>query len=107
MEPEIARRCSVCGATIRRRAAFCPNCGQVVSLESGEAADETQALDPPAQTRTEFESKQTVALDSQVESRRKSPAAPPAIENKTATPAPPKVENNVRGRVEKIRHASH
>lgn len=27
-EPEIARRCSHCGVTLRQRALFCPQCGQ-------------------------------------------------------------------------------
>ena len=26
-EPEIARRCTTCGASVRQRAVFCPQCG--------------------------------------------------------------------------------
>lgn len=33
-EPEIDRRCSVCGAAVRSRAAFCPQCGQAISTQS-------------------------------------------------------------------------
>jgi|SRR5215216_5434409 len=29
-EPEIARRCSACGASVRQRAMFCPQCGNPV-----------------------------------------------------------------------------
>ena len=29
-EPEIARRCTACGVTVRERAAFCPQCGNPV-----------------------------------------------------------------------------
>lgn len=30
-EPEIARRCSACGVSVRQRAAFCPQCGNPIS----------------------------------------------------------------------------
>ena len=30
-EPEIARRCTACGASVRQRAVFCPQCGNSVS----------------------------------------------------------------------------
>jgi hypothetical protein len=33
-EPEIDRRCSVCGAAVRSRAAFCPQCGQSITPET-------------------------------------------------------------------------
>jgi predicted amidophosphoribosyltransferase len=29
-EPEIARRCSACGASVRQRAMFCPQCGSAM-----------------------------------------------------------------------------
>ena len=29
-EPEIARRCTACGATVRQHAAFCPQCGNPI-----------------------------------------------------------------------------
>ena len=29
-EPEIARRCTACGVSVRERAAFCPQCGNPV-----------------------------------------------------------------------------
>jgi predicted amidophosphoribosyltransferase len=29
-EPEIARRCSACGASVRQNAIFCPQCGNQV-----------------------------------------------------------------------------
>ncbi len=32
-EPEIDRRCSVCGAAVRSRAAFCPQCGQAIAQQ--------------------------------------------------------------------------
>ena len=30
-EPEIARRCSTCGASVRKSAMFCPQCGSPIS----------------------------------------------------------------------------
>jgi uncharacterized OB-fold protein len=30
-EPEIARRCTACGLSVRQRAAFCPQCGNPIS----------------------------------------------------------------------------
>ena len=29
-EPEIARRCTTCGASVRQRAVFCPQCGDPI-----------------------------------------------------------------------------
>jgi uncharacterized membrane protein YvbJ len=29
-EPEIARRCTTCGASVRQRAMFCPQCGSTI-----------------------------------------------------------------------------
>jgi hypothetical protein len=47
-EPEIDRRCNVCGASVRPRAAFCPQCGQDVAQNKADDTevdlDETQAI---------------------------------------------------------------
>ena len=40
-EPEIARHCPACGASIRDRAFFCPQCGAEVSPTSSNIATET------------------------------------------------------------------
>ena len=37
-EPEIARRCSHCGVTLRESALFCPQCGQEISADKGDAS---------------------------------------------------------------------
>jgi hypothetical protein len=34
MEPEIARRCKVCGAAVRNHAEFCPQCGASINTEA-------------------------------------------------------------------------
>ncbi|HSL53038.1 MAG TPA: zinc-ribbon domain-containing protein [Pyrinomonadaceae bacterium] len=41
-EPEIARRCTACGVTLRQRAMFCPQCGNQIS-QSGAATTTTMA----------------------------------------------------------------
>lgn len=41
-EPEIARRCSSCGASVRQRASFCPQCGQVVVKQQPDSQADSQ-----------------------------------------------------------------
>ena len=36
MEPEIARRCKVCGAAVRNHAEFCPQCGASINTEASD-----------------------------------------------------------------------
>jgi hypothetical protein len=59
-EPEIARRCSVCGATIRKRSMFCPQCGQKVADETAvpEVSVKTSKKKPKA-AKTKPESRDT------------------------------------------------
>jgi hypothetical protein len=121
MDPEIARRCSVCGASIRQRAAFCPQCGQAMDSQRASEVAKTQALtDKPASEKpkslTDFESAPTVALNqSDIESaptvslsraeldaaRRKQDS------NKSKAARGGRHADNVRGQVEKLRKASH
>ena len=44
-EPEIARRCTACGATARQQAMFCPQCGSPIG--------EVQVDEPPAAPKPE------------------------------------------------------
>ena len=44
-EPEIARRCTSCGVTVRDRAVFCPQCGNPVS-QTIDPAPATPAATP-------------------------------------------------------------
>jgi hypothetical protein len=39
-EPEIARRCPSCGASIRERAFFCPQCGNTLEPKGGDVGIE-------------------------------------------------------------------
>src|SRR5215213_6127669 len=52
MEPEIARRCTDCGASVRGGAFFCPQCGKSLrKAEDGEAAPAGEG--PAAEAATE------------------------------------------------------
>jgi predicted RNA-binding Zn-ribbon protein involved in translation (DUF1610 family) len=62
-EPEIARRCPSCGATIREKAFFCPQCGAEIKRSSeAETASlhETQEIirDPITLTEDDFQARQ-------------------------------------------------
>lgn len=77
-EPEIARRCTACGVTLRQHAMFCPQCGNSIS----------QA---PATTTT-------TVLDTTVD-----PDPDPA----PAPTLPPTLHTDgMKGRVEKLKHVS-
>jgi len=76
-EPEIARRCTACGVTVRQRAMFCPQCGNPVS----QAAVATTTV--------------TTTTDTIVDP---APVQPPA-------PAP-RHHAGVKAKVEKLRHVS-
>ena len=82
-EPEIARRCTHCGVTLRQNALFCPQCGQQLGEQTISGANVTEAEVPETPIREK-----------------------PAPTVTTHVSAPTGVAGNVRGRVEKIRHVS-
>ena len=45
-EPEIARRCTTCGASVRQRAMFCPQCGNPTSQSQAPVTTTTTPLIP-------------------------------------------------------------
>lgn len=51
-DPEIARRCTACGVSVRQRAAFCPQCGNPISQVD---TAPTEALTPPPQQQKVLE----------------------------------------------------
>jgi predicted RNA-binding Zn-ribbon protein involved in translation (DUF1610 family) len=75
-EPEIARRCTACGVTVRDLAMFCPQCGNPIS----QGAATTM----------------TTATDTIVEPARVAPKPRPQ----------PRHQDGVKARVEKLRHVS-
>jgi predicted RNA-binding Zn-ribbon protein involved in translation (DUF1610 family) len=97
-EPEIARRCSACGVSVRQSAMFCPQCGnpivkQQTTTEVAHTAP-TQALRP------------VTTADDSPQDPQTTPAK--AVHPPTSQPvsALTGVADNVRDRVEKIRHVS-
>ena len=85
-EPEIARRCSHCGVSLRQNASFCPQCGEQI----GDAkVTEAVAMSDSRTTVTPL------------------PENPTPVQTPVAHPSNPTgVAGNVRERVEKIRHVS-
>ena len=45
-EPEIARRCSACGVSLRQHAIFCPQCGHKTGETEIRDIRDTQILEP-------------------------------------------------------------
>jgi predicted RNA-binding Zn-ribbon protein involved in translation (DUF1610 family) len=95
-EPEIARRCTACGVSVRKSAMFCPQCGNpIVRHQTTE--------DVPTTAPTQALHTISTADDSSIHSQ----TAP----TQTLHPTPSRaartgVAENVRERVEKIRHVS-
>lgn len=79
-EPEIARRCTECGASVRQHAMFCPQCGNSV---------------PQASTTTTHAAADTIIETATQPVSAVEPAATPKVH-----------EDGVRGRLEKIREVS-
>ena len=90
-EPEIARRCTECGASVRQHAMFCPQCGNPI---------------PQASTTTTHAAADTIVETAPAEAVRTDLAATQPL-SAVAPPAQPKVhEDGVLGRLEKIREVS-
>jgi uncharacterized Zn finger protein (UPF0148 family) len=122
MDPEISRRCSVCGASFRQGAAFCPQCGQPIHTQPESEVADTQLLSEPptekSKSLSDFESAPTVALNkkdiesaptvalnrSEIEAARRGQAdqKPNVKVSRVGTHA-----ENVREQVEKLRKVSH
>lgn len=47
-EPEIARRCTACGVTVRQHAVFCPQCGNSIPQASTATMTVTEPIVDPA-----------------------------------------------------------
>jgi len=106
-EPEIDRRCNVCGAAVRPRAAFCPQCGQPVAQN---IAANTQV--DLGETKAVVNTSDTVPLISEPvrdlsETQPLIVAQPPPVKSRSQTVSPNAGEGRVpKGRVDKIRKAS-
>jgi len=107
-DPEIARRCSTCGVSVRQRAMFCPQCGNPISQAS--TTTENSVFD------TIIDSAPTEALRPDLAATQPlSAVVPPTTPQNAPTQALDSVqhpsghkifEDGVRGRVEKLRKVS-
>jgi predicted RNA-binding Zn-ribbon protein involved in translation (DUF1610 family) len=97
-EPEIARRCASCGVSVRKSAMFCPQCGNPITRH---------------ETKEDVQTAQTQALhtvttaDDDPPTKHSHNAPTQAIRPTPDPSALAGVAENVRDRVEKIRHVSH
>ncbi len=126
-DPEITRRCSVCGATVRQRALFCPQCGQPIDNQPTAAKsdfDIARTIAESGDSHTQMETVQEPLVDSSLtpamtpdlpateplrvvvpQTRENVPT--PAIEALSHAVAPRAgYDSSVRGRVGKLRRAS-
>ena len=98
-EPEIARRCSACGASVRHGAMFCPQCGNPVpqshAATTNIAATDTIVDGAPVETRADLGMTQPLSA-----------VTPPPAENRPAPVVHRPADHSVRGRVENIRKVS-
>ena len=90
-EPDIARRCPTCGASIREVALFCPQCGNAQpSQKSG------QSQPPDADAPPETTSKNTAPLEeTEVQSQPKSMADTIASKRDEAAPTDAKSSDTI------------
>jgi hypothetical protein len=100
-EPEIARRCPTCGASIRDLAFFCPQCGNALPPKSGQPqthiaeAAETTSKDTAPLDGSEVQSPQQSMSDTIAIEKPEAPAGvrplsdTVAIENLEETPKAP------------------
>ena len=129
MEPEISRRCPTCGAAVRVRATFCPNCGRPMgnglekpSAEEQSGADnlpETNSLPKTTATnKPDVEAKDDIDSPAiKVTGKEGAPAVTfvkqgegvgaPSKRHRVRTAAREAVEENLLPRVEKLRQASN
>jgi hypothetical protein len=84
MEPEISRRCSDCGASVRGNASFCPQCGKTLKAQSADIGPVPEApRDMPARRMTD--------------PARNASTIDPALETSPAAPITPAQEISVAG----------
>lgn len=62
VEPEIARRCRSCGASIRARGLFCPQCGKPTS-DPSKTSPGSSTYEPAADTEEVYFAPETVSVD--------------------------------------------
>lgn len=117
-DPEIARRCSACGASVRPHALFCPHCGQALPQQKPLLEADTIEIPPAVKVepnRSVAETADTVSIDaSKVEplvnepllARERAASHGRASTGRVTVAVRAGSEGGVRGRVDKIRRVS-
>jgi len=118
-EPEIARRCLSCGASVRHRASFCPQCGQVLEQRESDPNVEQPDEEPPPPDVTQPIITQTAPHDPvplALETKpliQKPLQRPPTVEELPDRPTAPMpkptvvgLPDHTMGRVERIKKVS-
>ena len=110
-EPNIARRCKSCGASIRDRAYFCPQCGQALtepkSPKPEPANPSTTSATPPlndsAQPKAKLDNKSKLNKPTPQDAPKPRPVAGPA-QSKPVEARP--VSNVLAGARDKVQRAT-
>jgi hypothetical protein len=103
-EPEIARRCTACGMTVRQRAMFCPQCGNPITSQPAAPAHDTVIDTAPTEAlRPDLGATQPLSA---VAPTPPEIAPTQALDSVPHLPARHANEDGVRARVEKLRKVS-
>jgi hypothetical protein len=111
-DPEIDRRCSQCGASVRSHALFCPQCGQPIPHPDSSTNVVDNAPTIPIQREAHWDPAETRPLMSLPDLSETKPlvAAPTPAPQVTPQPINPQPASGPResvlGRVDKIRKVS-
>jgi hypothetical protein len=121
-KPEIARRCSACGASIREAATFCPQCGEHLSPQDADGKPTTSVVttplvefsaepDPNRKARTELDKEKRGAVGAASKASRetrseKAPVGKVRDKIQRATNLARDVEGDVIHRVQAVRKMS-
>jgi hypothetical protein len=113
MDPEIDRRCTSCGATVRSRALFCPQCGHAIphADPTTDVVDGGQTVPIPSEAHWDpAETRPLMSLDlSETQPLVAVPTSTPQVapSPQPISPQPTGVaRERVLGRVNKIRKVS-
>lgn len=99
--PEIARRCSVCGASIRDAAFFCPQCGEHLSPQNLEDKPTTSVVTTPlVELLPDHDEPQDTEVPAELDPQK------PGTSEESATPLKPAAEDKapvgkVRDRIQR------
>lgn len=109
MEPEIARRCVSCGASVRGTAFYCPECGKPIKGETVNLDSSGDATETPAQSKVEssVQAPASVVAPAVAEAKAETETEEGSKLHRMTGAAREAVEGKIAPQVEKLRHASN